>query len=458
MGACRCDVLCVFVCSRSRPGSRTLDLVTATPVSSASSATPGSPATPTKPRIALWDNARFLLIVLVVMAHAVSTIRTDSECGFAVYAYIYLFHMPAMIALSGVFSKPVSTPKAVKSTLQLVVVWLIWEGVWALIHLFVEDRAIPDNWLISPAWTLWFLLTLATMRIVLPYIALMRYPLAFSIVLALVAGFTPAIGTEFSASRTLCFLPFFVAGWLAKDRGWLEGKWFHWPTPALKAWAWAMLALIAAVFVVVPGFRKEWRLDKWLTWRDDYAWLFDHASIGNWAPTEWWATALGGVGVRSGLLLIAAIMTLALLIVVSREHSVITVWGARTLYVYLLHAPIIWTLRQTGAVEWMGGFGVPGVLLALAVGAVIAVVLSMTWVTRVFRPVIEPRLEWLYSREALPIASSYQFRRAPWLQPRPSQQPEAQINAAVDPVVDPESDPKPGSGVDPESVGEQEPA
>ena len=59
-----------------------------------------------KTRVALWDNARFALIVLVVIGHLISTVRTDTQLGFGLYAYIYLFHMPAMIALSGLFAKP----------------------------------------------------------------------------------------------------------------------------------------------------------------------------------------------------------------------------------------------------------------------------------------------------------------------------------------------------------------
>jgi fucose 4-O-acetylase-like acetyltransferase len=75
------------------------------------------------------------------------------------------------------------------------------------------------------------------------------------------------------------------------------------------------------------------------------------------------------------------------------------VWGARTLYVYLLHGPIVWTLRETGGAEWIGTFGVPGVFALIAFGIALTLVLSMAWVSRVCRPVIEPRLEWLFSRE-----------------------------------------------------------
>lgn len=361
-------------------------------------AAPAAPAAPARQRVALWDNARFLLILLVVVAHAVTTVRTDTALGYGVYAFIYLFHMPAMIMLSGLFSKPEVTPSAVRSTLQLLGAWIVWEGVWALIHFFVEGRGLPRTWLISPAWTLWFLLTLVTMRILLPYFARLRHPLLWSIVLALAAGLSPAIGSEFSASRTLCFLPFFVAGWLAKDRGWFAGDWFTRPTKLMRGLAWTLLGLIALVFVLWPSLKSHWRIDKWLTWRDDYGWLFSNAPIGGFAPETWWVIALGGAAVRSVLLAVAAAMTLALLMVISRRSSRMTAWGTRTLAVYLLHAPIIWTLRSTGAIDAIGELGAPGVPIVMALGAAIALVLSAEWVTRLSKPLISPPIDWLLLR------------------------------------------------------------
>ena len=55
-------------------------------------------------------------------------------------------------------------------------------------HGVVDQRGLSKGFLVSPAWTLWFLVSLATMRILLPYIARMRHPLIFSIALALIGG------------------------------------------------------------------------------------------------------------------------------------------------------------------------------------------------------------------------------------------------------------------------------
>lgn len=358
-----------------------------------------APARPAaKPRIAVWDNARFLLIVLVVIGHAISTVRTDSQLGFALYAYIYLFHMPAMILLSGMFSRPDSSPKAIRSTIQLIVIWLTWEAIWAVIHFAVEGKTPGQNFLVSPAWTLWFLVTLATMRILLPYIAMLRWPLLSSIVIALVAGILPAIGTQFSASRTLAFLPFFVAGWMIRDRGWLDGQWFVRPSRGALLAAWAGLGAVALVFVMTPDLREFWRIDKWLTWRDDYTWLFAHARIGEWLPDQWGWVLLGGAAVTAALMAVAAAMTLALLIVTPRRHSVMTVWGSRTLYVYLLHGPVVWVLRETGAIDWIAALGAPGLLVVVGFGIALAAVLSMAWVPRAFGLIVEPRFDWVLRR------------------------------------------------------------
>lgn len=356
------------------------------------------PATPLLHRVAHWDNARFIIIVLVVLAHAISTIRTDTALGYGIYTYIYLFHMPAMIALAGLFSKADPSPRALRSTIQLIVTWLIWEAIWAVINALESGRDLPERWLVAPAWTLWFLVTLATMRILLPYLAQLRHPLLFSIIVALLAGFSPEIGTAFSASRTLSFMPFFVLGWLAMKHKWVLRDWFAAPNTAMKTLAAGVLALVAVGVAVVAPLRSHWRIDTWLVWRDGYQDLFRDAPVFGWAPTEWWQTALGGSGVRLLFLIIAAVMTLAVMILIPRSNSIITVWGTRTLYVYLLHGPIIYFMRTSGVVEWFGQFDVAGIASLIAIAIALSVVLSLEWVTKIFKPVIEPNIEWVFQR------------------------------------------------------------
>src|SRR5699024_8536896 len=96
---------------------------------------------------------------------------------------------------------------------------------------------------------------------------------------------------------------------------------------------------------------------------------------------------------------LAALMTLAIILVSPRGRSFITTWGTRTLYIYLLHGPIVWTLRQTGVVDAIDEWGTFGMLTLVAIGIAIAAVLSTEIVAKVFRPTIEPPLGWIFRRD-----------------------------------------------------------
>lgn len=134
--------------------------------------------------------------------------------------------------------------------------------------------------------------------------------------------------------------------------------------------------------------------------------MFRNAPIGSWMPAEGWQTLVGGAAVTGLLLLVALAMTLALLIVVPRRRSAMTTWGTRTLYVYLLHGLVVWALRESGAIDAVGTDSAWGTLAIAGFGAVLAVVLSTTWVQRIFWPVIEPRLGWLLRRDSADDAMS----------------------------------------------------
>ncbi len=58
-----------------------------------------------KERIYQFDNAKAILIFLVVIGHMTSDYVSDSYMVRSVTLWIYLFHMPAFIFLSGLVHK-----------------------------------------------------------------------------------------------------------------------------------------------------------------------------------------------------------------------------------------------------------------------------------------------------------------------------------------------------------------
>ena len=78
--------------------------------------------------------------------------------------------------------------------------YVIFESIWTLLHYVVEGRVAVNP--TTPSWTLWFLLALAIFRLVLPYLALLRWPLLWTLLISIGAGYLPNIDSTFSLSRT----------------------------------------------------------------------------------------------------------------------------------------------------------------------------------------------------------------------------------------------------------------
>ena len=55
-------------------------------------------------RIAKWDNARWILITLVVICHFFENYLGNPVAN-SLFFYVYTFHMPAFFLIAGLFSK-----------------------------------------------------------------------------------------------------------------------------------------------------------------------------------------------------------------------------------------------------------------------------------------------------------------------------------------------------------------
>ena len=354
--------------------------------------TPPPPATGSvrtssgKRRVPFWDNARFACIVLVVLGHAIQRLTYDSDIALGLYLLVYAFHMPAFALISGYFSKsdPPGRRQMVRVLTDIVLPYLVFEGLWTITKLLVEGQANPN--ITQPSWTLWFLLALAIFRLVLPYLALLRWPLLWTMVISIGVGYVPNIDSTFSLSRTLGLLPFFTLGWWVHERGLVERF-------ALLRVRWWVTAASVAAFAVA-GWAAWYFLDIWQA-MELRQWLFyddDYASIGE---TGWWAG-----GVRLLLMIVALILSLAFFALIPRDGHWWTHFGQYTMYVYLLHSFVLYPFRESGVLR-----GLDPTWLWLPIVIVASVLISLGLATspvrKVFRPLVEPRPSWLFADATL---------------------------------------------------------
>ncbi|EAE0774479.1 acyltransferase, partial [Listeria monocytogenes] len=59
-------------------------------------------------RTAYFDNAKFLLMILVVFSHLLQPFIGDQKFYHDLYYFIFTFHMPAFVFLAGYFAKPLT--------------------------------------------------------------------------------------------------------------------------------------------------------------------------------------------------------------------------------------------------------------------------------------------------------------------------------------------------------------
>ncbi|MFI6324578.1 acyltransferase family protein [Nonomuraea sp. NPDC050556] len=297
-----------------------------------------------------FDNAKYLAIVLVVCGHLVEDLR-DDPVAHALYFYVYLFHMPLFIVLSGYLSG--ARPDAGKLLVALGVPYVIFEVAYSLPRLLLYGKF--ELSLLDPYYLTWFLMSLLLWRLSTPLWTKVRRPLAIAVVVSLAAG-TVALPDELSMNRTLGLLPFFVAGLVLRPEH-LE---------RLRRWRIAG-AVVLAVGAVVALRVHTMVPTEWIRWRQS------NAAIG--------VDDLAGSLVRLALLVVGAVLVAAFLAVTPARRTWFSGLGAATMYAYLLHGFVVKVAERFE-------LGVP---LSVVLGVVVATLLCTPPVRAVFRWAVEPR-------------------------------------------------------------------
>lgn len=340
------------------------------PASSARTAG-GEDLPPTAPaqkvRDPFLDNARGLLITLVVIGHTLESFEANSGAvGDSIYTWIYSFHMAAFVAISGYLSRSYrNEPRQVR---RLLTAMLVPYLIFQLLHETAKMLLLGHEFhleLVSTAWTLWFLLALVMWRLVTPVLRALRYPLVFTVAVAVIAPLDPNLDGTLSLGRFVEMLPFFTLGLVA--------------TPALlhklttlPHRTWIGGAVLA--FALVVSFATHEHLSA--------VRFFLRGSYAE-SPYETWLAII----VQVMVLAAGIIGALALLLITPLGETVWTAIGARSLTIYLLHPLALLPIRYLDepfawADSWWAPF--PLILIALALTAVLSrgVVGTLTrWVT-----------------------------------------------------------------------------
>ena len=277
-------------------------------------------------RIAKWDNAKALLILLVVTGHALYDLLEVSSLCRTFYMFIYLFHMPLFMFLSGLLL--VRTVRTGYKLKQRVIGYLILGFLLKFIVLLVrlpfgyyeikkfymwEENSIP-----------WYLLVLAA-YLLLTW-CLRNMPGGFLLFLAFLfgclAGYDKAVGALFSSSRFFVYYPFFLLGtfW---DRTWTD--------PASKKYMWKTLS---AVFLAAVLFFLITNIESLYPYIELIKGGYSYPSLKSMIGAD--QVRLCGF-YRLLHYCLSSLISAAVLILIPSETNLFTYIGTHTLPIYMFH-------------------------------------------------------------------------------------------------------------------------
>lgn len=276
-----------------------------------------------KERIYVFDNIKFLAILLVVIGHAIDFLARESGNWLekSLFLTIYSVHMPLFIFISGLFVKPMdkSTKFPKQKVISFILIGIVLRIMISLFRLLLGMKisyAVIDMY-DSFAWFMWAMAVFtALLWLFREYNTKMI--LLLSVLVGCMAGYDKFLGDEFALMRIVVFFPVFVAGYMIT------------PETLVKLFSKTWLKIVSAF--IIAGFIALFFLN-----HDIYPYLRSMFTGRNAF------TSLGdyynyGCIVRLGSYVISGVFGFAVMCLVpNRNLGFISKTGTKTLQIYFWH-------------------------------------------------------------------------------------------------------------------------
>ncbi len=312
-------------------------------------------------RVAKWDNAKAILIFLVVFGHSISPYISESQFTRSTSIFITFFHMPLFMFLTGLFSKGfVNAPKLNTKKVASYILLYYFMKLLIFITLGVVQGQSSFYWT-SEKGTPWYIFVTAVFMVLTYLLKGYNSKKVFALILtvSLAVGYINQVGDGLVLSRIATFYPYFFLGYMT-DRDRLLS--FVNKKSIRLCSCFALALFIAAVFLAGD---RIYNIRIVLTGNNPYA------EFGRWASF--------GAFLRLGWYAVSSVVGIAVLSLVPNcRIPLLTGIGAKTLNIYALHRPILYVFQYTLMIPIMNNMPEYGVLaVLLGASAVITWVLSL---------------------------------------------------------------------------------
>lgn len=319
----------------------------------------------TKARINKFDNLKGLAIILIVLGHMLFI--TQFTTDILLKKTIFIFHLSIFFFVAGYFSKigPKEPMKAVK---RLLIPYLLFCIIYKLFLYFIIGES-SDILFLVPEYALWFLISLFFMKLFLPLLNKLKYPITSTIILALIIGVIPLNLAYLSISRCIAFLPAFLVGFKYKDYKKIFDKKYPKLNEILNnnkvAFCLLIISLIICVLIAYTTSSVSIEL------KSQY---FFKSNIG----------VIEEIIKRFLIIIMGIIVTLLLNKLMTNKKTFLTKIGRNSMAIYLLHVYFI-TIIKTFIIPNVPLFSSGGLIFlvfALVSTGIIVLLLSRDVVTK----------------------------------------------------------------------------
>lgn len=285
-----------------------------------------------KKRIYLFDNLKAFLIILVVLGHFLEESIVYLDEYKRIVLFIYSFHMPLFIMISGHFHKNNNILKKVVSYLSIGYVLKI---LFFLYSFFIRDTN-PTFYFFSENGLPWYMFVLG-FYIFITYLLKnfnKKFLLLVSIVIACIAGYNADIGDFLCLSRIIVFYPFYLIGYMLSTKDILKLN----SNKILK-----VLSLIITIISIILCF----------TYYDDLIFLKPlftgkHPYAINEIFIYW------GPMYRLLMYFISCFISFFIVVLIPNSYnSILSFLGKNTLQVYFWHYLFIYILIDTKIINYI---------------------------------------------------------------------------------------------------------
>ena len=322
-------------------------------------------------RLAKWDNVKFLLIFLVVLGHVAKGFMGKSDGIGKIVYFIYLFHMPAFIFVSGLFSKRTVNEKRWDKISSFLIIFYFMKVLGWIVKTLGGSK--PGFSLLSEYGIAWYVLGMVFFILITMVIKKYSFSviMVLSILLGCIIGYDKSVGSFLSLSRVVTFYPFFYLGYsldTQKLSSFLRKKVV---VIASAGWVLTIIGLIWKYYEKV-----KWSYEYFLKGKGSFAMQFEDCPYVELVDNAWL--------VRMGYYLIVFVTVIAVIALVPSVTSMFSRFGSKTLQVYALHESFMYLfLTILGGKAWLGTLNMKlAFLLILGFSIILTVFLS----TKLFTP------------------------------------------------------------------------